>query len=247
MKALILLTLAVVAQHSSSIGAEAWQNLVAGSNLDGWVQQGGKAIYALEEDVVVGRSVLNTPNTFLCTARDYSDFILEYEFKVDERLNSGVQIRSLCFDYPTNEVWQTKTYDIPAGRVHGYQIEIDPDVKRGRMWSAGIYDEARRGWLFPSDGESGPQGKAFSELGMRLFKTNDWNHVRVEAVGDSIKTWLNGTACAEIKDAMTSKGFIALQVHGISRDASKEGSEVRWRNLRIQEVKPSEKAAGQTP
>ena len=26
-------------------------------------------------------------------------------------------------------------------------LEIDPDTKRNRMWTAGIYDEGRRGWL----------------------------------------------------------------------------------------------------
>lgn len=124
-----------------------------------------------------------------------------------------------------------KTIKIPAGRVHGYQVEIDPDTQRKRMWSAGIFDEARRGWLYPAAGNK-QQEKAFSEQGMKIFKPNDWNHVRVEAIGDSIKTWLNGTACADLKDSMTPSGFIALQVHRIN-NTEIEGTEVRWRNLRI--------------
>jgi hypothetical protein len=199
----------------------------------------GKAQYAVEGNGIVGTSVVNTENTFLCTAEDYSNFILEYEFKVDPRLNSGVQIRSECFPERKEMVWEGKTISIPAGRVHGYQIEIDPEVDRKRMWSAGIYDEARRGWLFPSDGVDGPQGKAFSAQGLRIFKPQDWNHVRVEAIGDSIKTWLNGTPCAQLRDSLTPKGFIALQVHGIGNDRSKAGSQVRWRNLRIKKVSES--------
>ena len=35
--------------------------------------------------------------------------------------------------------------DYKKGRVHGYQVEIDPS---DRAWSAGIYDEARKGWLY---------------------------------------------------------------------------------------------------
>jgi hypothetical protein len=225
--------------------------LFNGTNLDGWEQRGGKATYSIEGDEIVGTSVTNTPNTFLCTTKTYGDFILEYDFKVDERLNSGVQIRSECFDTPKEVTWQGKTIKIPANRVHGYQIEIDPDVKRGRMWSGGIYDEARRNWLFPDDGEKEPHGLAFSEQGRKIFKPGDWNHVRVEAVGNFIKTWLNGTPCAVLKDSMTPRGFIALQVHGIGKEADKNGTQVRWRNLRLTDLTPApntlseaERAAG---
>jgi len=221
-------------------------NLFNGKDLSGWIQRGGKATYAIEGNEIVGRSTLETPNTFLCTAKTYGDFILEYDFKVDPKLNSGVQIRSECFDQPKELSWEGKTITIPAGRVHGYQIEIDPDVPRKRMWSAGIYDEARRGWLFPTGGEQSAQAKAFSEQGQRIFKANDWNHVRVEARGDSLKTWLNSTPCAEIKDSMTPRGFIALQVHGIGKDTTKAGTEVRWRNLKLTELPAPAAAAMNT-
>jgi hypothetical protein len=247
---LVLLSLASPAVLSA---APAPVNLFNGKDLTGWVQRGGKATYAIEGDVIVGTSVTNTPNSFLCTGKTYGDFILEYDFKVDPRLNSGVQIRSECFDTEKQIEWKGRTITIPAGRVHGYQVEIDPDVPRKRMWSAGIYDEARRGWLFPAEGNK-EQAAAFSAQGLRLFKPNDWNHVRVVAVGDSIKTWLNGAPCADIRDAMTPRGFIALQVHEINKDQSKNGTQVRWRNLKLTELDPStaapntltdaEKAAG---
>ena len=73
-------------------------DLFNGKDLSGWVQRGGKATYAIEGNEIVGTSVLNTGNTFLCTEKTYGDFILEYDFKVDPKLNSGVQIRSECFD-----------------------------------------------------------------------------------------------------------------------------------------------------
>ena len=95
------------------------------------------------------KSTAGTPNSFLCTGRDYGDFILEYEFKVDPQLNSGVQIRSRSLPTASEIQWDGKKISIPADRVHGYQIEIDPNPKQDRWWSAGIYDEARRGWLFP--------------------------------------------------------------------------------------------------
>ena len=107
--------------------------LFDGKTLDGWIQRGGHARYSVEDGCIVGRTVPKTPNSFLCTGRDYDDFVLEYEFKVDPRLNSGVQIRS------------ESRLDYMNGRVHGYQVEIDPDMDRARLWTAGIYDEARAG------------------------------------------------------------------------------------------------------
>ncbi|MBN2445510.1 MAG: DUF1080 domain-containing protein [Phycisphaerae bacterium] len=183
-----------------------WTTLPKRDTLDGWVQRGGQALYRAQDGVIIGQSVPNTPNSFLCTRRDYGDFILEYEFLVDPRLNSGVQVRS-------NSVTGYRD-----GVVHGYQIEIDPSE---RAWSAGIYDESRRGWLFSLKND---------EAARRAFKQDDWNHVRVVAVGDRIKTWLNGIAAADLTDHLTRTGFIALQVHGTKES---EPMEVRWRNIRI--------------
>ncbi len=209
-------------------------DLFNGKDLSGWTQRGGKAKYAIEGDAIVGTCVLNTPNSFLCTDKTYDDFIFEYDFKIDPRLNSGVQIRSECFDTAKQIEWKGKPINIPAGRVHGYQVEIDPNPIQNRWWSAGLYDEGRRAWLYP--GLAGGDGKEFTEQGRKIFRQNDWNHVRVEARGDSIKTWLNGTPCADIKDSMTLRGFIALQVHGIAKEADKEGAQVRWRNLKLTEL-----------
>lgn len=239
----------LLAIHSSQ-AAPAPVDLFNGKDLSGWTQLGGKAGYAVEGGEIVGTSVIDTPNSFLCTDRTYGDFILEYDFKVDPRLNSGVQIRSECFDRDTEVSWNGQKIKIPAGRVHGYQVEIDPDVARKRMWSAGIFDEARRKWLFPAPGDKAAE-KAFSEQGVKVFKPEDWNHVRVEAIGDTIKTFLNGEPRAVLKDSMTLSGIIGLQVHSIGKDKKVDGSQVRWRNLKITDLDPpantlteEEKAAG---
>ncbi len=205
-------------------------------DFSGWTKRGGSASFTLDGRELVGHSTVNTPNTFLCSDKTYGDFVLEYEFKVDPKLNSGVQIRSEVFDHKTEASWQGKTINIPAGRVHGYQIEIDPDPKQDRWWTAGIYDEGRRGWLYP--GSLGGENKAFTDAGRRLFKQGEWNKVKVEAIGSRIKTWLNGTACAEINDSMTLNGFIALQVHSIGNDTTKEGAQVRWRNMKLIDLTP---------
>ena len=186
-----------------------WKDLFNGKDLNGWYQVNGKAKYSVVDKAIVGEAVLNSPNSFLATEKTYSDFILELEFKVDSQMNSGVQIRS-----------ESKP-EYKMGRVHGYQVEIDPS---SRAWTGGIYDEARRGWLNTLD--ENPKGK-------NAFKQNEWNKIRVEALGNSIKTWVNGIACSDIIDDMTKDGFIALQVHDIGTKKSKEGIKVIWKNIRI--------------
>lgn len=194
---------------ASPIGDDdGWTPLFNGENLDNWIQRNGEARYHIEDDEIVGTTVLNTPNSFLCTRESYGDFILEYEFMVHPLLNSGVQIRSESRD------------DYRDGRVHGYQIEIDPAP---RAWTGGIYDEARRGWLY-SLSRNQPAREA--------FRQGAWNKIRVEAIGASIRTWINGVMAANLVDDMTPEGFIALQVHSIGSEAQ-AGREVRWRNIRI--------------
>ena len=182
-----------------------WVKLFNGKNLDGWVQRGGKAKYRVEDEQIVGSSVANTANSFLCTKKEFADFVLELEFKVHPELNSGVQIRSHSFDESKTIEANGKKIKIPAGRVHGYQVEIDPAA---RAWTGGIYDESRRGWL---------NDLSKNEAARKAFKAKDWNKLRIVCRGDSIKTWLNGVPAADLKDSLTPSGFIALQVHGVGK------------------------------
>jgi len=209
--------------------------LFNGKDLTGWTQKGGKAKYAVKDGTIIGTAVNGTPNSFLCTEKIYGNFILEYEYHCDNRLNSGVQIRSNVFEKDTAaKLGNDKTRKIPAGRVHGYQVEIDPN-KPDRMWSGGIYDEGRRGWLYP--GQRGGDAKAFTKVGQKTYKPSQWNKVRVECRGDSIKTWLNDVPRSNFKDDLTARGFIALQVHGIGGKKELAGAQVKWRNLQIKILK----------
>ena len=211
-------TAAAAAMGIAAQNEENWVYLFDGKSIDGWIRRGGKAEYRVEDGAIVGttlpgrevrgKKVAGTPNTFLCTPSVYGDFILELEFKVGLGMNSGVQIRSNSYRGYKN------------GRVHGYQVEIDP---ADRAWTGGIYDEGRRKWLFDLEGK---------DEARKAFKQNEWNHFRIEARGDNIKTWINGVAAADLTDTMTLRGFIALQVHG---SKAEEPHEVRWRNIRIQD------------
>ncbi|MEO1259232.1 MAG: DUF1080 domain-containing protein [Bacteroidota bacterium] len=199
-----LLIASLVAQESP------WLELFNGENLDGWVQLGGKAEYKIEDGCIVGISKTDTPNSFLSTKKYYADFILEFEVMVDPSLNSGVQIRSNSFETYYN------------GLVHGYQVEIDPSP---RAFSGGIYDEGRRGWLYPL---------SRNEKGRTAFRNGTWNKFHIEAIGNTLKTWINGIQCTHLADDLTSQGFIGLQVHSIG-SAEQAGKTVKWRNLRVME------------
>jgi hypothetical protein len=218
MNKLLFLVFTAFIMGSCNSGSNAgWTDLFNGEDLTGWKQLNGEAKYHVEDGMLVGTTVANTPNSFLATEQNFSDFVLELEMFMEEDFNSGMQFRS------------ESRPDYMNGRVHGYQCEVDPS---DRAWSAGIYDEARRGWLYPVD--LNPDAKS-------AFKDGEWNHYRIECIGPDIKTWLNGVAVAHLIDDMTPEGFIALQVHSI-RDESMAGRRIMWRNIRIktENLQPSE-------
>lgn len=207
LKSRSLLCWMIIFTPSSMIAQSGWQPLFNGKDLKNWQQLGGKAKYSIDKDIIVGQAVLNSPNSFLATKENYKDFILEFEVW-DATLNSGVQIRS------------NSIAGFNDGKVHGYQVEIDPSE---RAWTGGIYDESRRGWLYPL---------SINDKARKAFKKAQWNKVHIEAIGNQISTWVNGIQCSRLVDDLTAEGFIALQVHSISQ-SEMEGTLVKWRDIRI--------------
>lgn len=192
-----------------------WQSLFDGKSLTGWKQVNGAALYEVVDGAIVGTTREGTPNSFLATEKSYGDFVLEFEAKQTVGpTNSGVQFRS-----------QSKP-EVMAGKVHGPQLDLDPSE---REWTGGLYDEAMSGWWYP--GTLNPQPG--------LYKFNKWNRVRIEAVGPTMRTWINDVLTAYVIDSTYRDGFIALQVHSIDKPED-EGRKIHWRNLRIKEnVAPS--------
>ena len=185
-----------------------------GKTLEGWTQRNGTATYRVEKKSVVGKTNEGSPNSFLCSDKEYGNFDLIFEVKVDDKLNSGVQIRS-----------QTKGG--PKGRVNGPQVEIEASGKNGA--EAGyIYGEAAGGWMTPAD-KLKPH---------KHFKDGKWNKYRVVADGANIKVWINGAVVSDLnheeKYKSHPKGFIGLQVHSIGRGSGPY--EVRWRKIKIKEL-----------
>lgn len=193
--------------------AQSWTPLFDGKSLKGWKQCNGKAEYKVEKGEIVGTTAEGSPNSFLCTVREFGDFILEWESKNDPVLNSGVQIRSHQYAQAAGRH--------PAGRVYGYQVEIANEASGN---SGGIYDEARRAVFL---------NRAIEATAATAFKDNQWNKYRVEALGDSFKVSINGVPVVDLIDAEDMTGFIALQVHSFKGE---KPAQVRWRNIRIQDL-----------
>jgi hypothetical protein len=188
--------------------------LFDGVSLKGWVQKNGTAKYSVVDGTIQGETNEGSPNSFLCTEKDYENFELVFDVKVDDALNSGVQIRSHSMESYNN------------GRVHGPQVEISTDG-----YAAYVYGEALKntgGWLSPQ-----PRAKQTHDL----FKKGEWNSYRVVADGPRIMTWLNGTLVTNINDDSSghTKGFIGLQVHGIKKGSGPY--KVQWRNIALKKLK----------
>jgi hypothetical protein len=190
-----------------------WIAIFDGKTLKGWQQQNGTAKYRVENGTIVGTTNEGSPNSFLCTEKDYGDFELTFEVKVDDALNSGVQIRSRSTD------------EIKKGRVHGPQVEIATNGTAGF-----VYGEALdTGWLSTDEARGNPAAK-------KAFKPGEWNSYRVKAVGKKIQTWVNGVPVANLVDEKSGmySGFIGLQVHSIPKDQGPY--EVAWRNIKIRDL-----------
>ena len=223
MKKIMMLAMGLTALAGITFAQEdGFVSLFDGKTLNGWVKNGGSATYRVDDGTIVGTCTPNTPhNTFLCTEKEYGNFILKVDFKFDVGGNSGIQVRSAC-RAPNKAGVRT---------VYGYQAELTPDPNGP---TARIYDEGRRGfqhklvWLDPNT----PQDRI--KAAQATYKRNDWNTIEVQCVGPSLRTWLNGKPVADIFDDVCMKGFIGLQVH-----AGKQGT-IRWKNIRIKDLGESQ-------
>jgi hypothetical protein len=198
-----------------------WTELFNGKDLSGW-----KNPYEWGEAKVVDGEIHLTANKkfFLVVEKPYSDFIFEGEINLPEgKANSGFMFR--CHVEPN--------------KVYGYQAEVDGS---DRCWSGGIYDEGRRGWLWPSKTGRTKEPEAlkhekesqahFQKPAVRdALDRTGWNKYRITCQGNKLKVEVNGVVTTEYEDDMDAKGFLAIQHHG------EKGQTYRFRNLRVKELK----------
>lgn len=223
------LVLALGMAASAWAAGDGWVSLFDGKTLSGWTQQNGTASYKVEDGAIVGRTAKGSPNSFLCTDKQFGDFELEFDVKVDDGLNSGVQLRSRGRG-EKDVVGGGKKKNDALGRVFGPQVEIASGGAKGSL-SGYIYGEAMGAWRTPQE---------------RLkphphFKNGEWNHFRVVAKGERIQVWINGAQIEDLTDPEIykshPKGAIGLQVHGIGNKEVAKPLEAAWKNIRIRELK----------
>jgi hypothetical protein len=219
MKKIVLLqALIVFYSNSNSQTPGKWINLFDGKTLSGWKKGAGNAEYKVEDGAIVGTTVMPSPNSFLVSEKEFDNFVLELDAKIDDTTsNSGIQIRSHVDPSANNG----------QGKVYGYQYELDPSSRR---WTGGIYDEGRRDWLYPL---------SLNHDAQNAFKLGEYNKVKIECFGHTIRTWINGQPAAMLIDTFDKKGFIGLQVHAVSK-AEDAGKKVYFKNIRLMSIaKPS--------
>lgn len=221
MKRLLLLALLPVLAFAETPKPEdGFTAMTNGKDLTGWKKVGGNGEFVMVEGEIVGTGKKVNENTFLISEKAYKEFDFRFSMKFDTlKGNSGMMFRGL----------QKESKD-GNGRVYGYQCEHDNG--KGRAWTAGLYDEARRGWLFP-DKNNAEQGKAFTKQGQEIIKWDDWNDIRIVCEGNHIRIWINGEERVDYTDEgkdATFGGFFGMQVHSGGQ------TDVRWKNLRIKEL-----------
>ena len=206
---------------AAAMGEEGFISLFDGKTLNGWTTRGGQSPYKIEDGAIVGSFGDARRNSFLCTEKEYGNFILRLEFKF-EAGNSGVQFRSAAHQHADG-----------SDSVYGYQCEI-----AGRSpVTARIYDEGRRGFKFGRTWLDNTES-AVTAKSLAAFKQGDWNQMEIQCIGPSIRTWLNNVPVVNFFDDAALSGFIGLQVHATKTPDGKPCA--RWRNIRIKELGASQ-------
>ncbi|MCC7044944.1 MAG: DUF1080 domain-containing protein [Acidobacteria bacterium] len=183
--------------------------LFDGRTLTGWTGDIGRT-WRVEDGAIVGGSLSETVprNEFLTTTREYADFVLRLQFKLEGSegfINAGVQFRSRRLEKPAHE-------------MIGYQADI------GANYWGGLYDESRRNVVLAL-----PDQKAV----MAHVRIDDWNDYEIRAEGRRIRLTLNGHQTVDYTEADTTlpqTGLIGLQIHGDGKAL------VRYRNITIDEL-----------
>lgn len=185
-------------------------SLFDGKSFNGWEGDTLKT-WRIENGAIVGGSLTSKVphNDFLCTKRDYGNFVLKLKFKLtgtEGFINSGVQFRSRKL---TN----------PAYEMKGYQADL------GANYWASLYDESRRNkTLIAPD----------SMLIKKTLKPNDWNDYEVSAINRRIRLKLNGKLTidyTEKDENIPQTGIIGLQIHGGGK------AEAAFKDITIQALK----------
>lgn len=120
MRALILLSLLI----ATPAFAADWVDLLGGKPLQGSRQHNGTATYRVVDGAIVGETAEASPDSILCTTRDYGDIEMEFDVKVRDRLNTGIII---CAREREKTVGEGRNNH--RGRVYGPKSKSKPAAR----------------------------------------------------------------------------------------------------------------------
>lgn len=160
-----------------------YKSLFNGKNLKGWTIHGTEKWY-VKNDELVCESGPDKQYGYLSTDKDYKNFVLDYEFKLEANGNSGVFIRS----------------GIDGTKISGWQVEVAPPGSS----TGGIYESYGRGWLIKPSAED---EKALSPDGWNKGRIQVINDEITTWLNGKQMVYLKDAKIGE------GNGFVALQIH----------------------------------
>lgn len=193
---------------------EPWKYIFNGHSLKGWKTVGSNGKVMVNENSIECHMTANTPvHTFACTKKKYKDFIVEMDFRRDVPFNSGILFRAV------------NAPDTASVNLYGYQVKIDPNEKR--RWTGGIFDDFGKTWAWIYDLSKDVRAQ-------NANRNNEWNHIRIEMIGNHIKVWVNDIPTVNlINDKYKEAGYIAFKMHSLGDKPEQEVWRAQFKNIRI--------------
>ncbi len=191
---------------------EGFKSLFNGKNLNLWT--GNKTDYLVQDNELVVRPKQGGHGN-LYTAKEYSDFIFRFEFKLTPGANNGLGIHAPLKGDVAYEGKEIQILDNTAA----IYANLKPYQYHGSVY--GIIT-AKRGFLKP---------------------VGEWNYEEIYVKGDQIKVTLNGTVIVNgnMKEASKNGALDGKDHPGLKRIRGHiaflgHGSELKFRNIRIKDL-----------
>lgn len=204
----------VLALFTWKLNGQGGENNLHNEPID-WKVLPTKAPFLIDGDKVQGMLFPGNTAAWLVTGGEFRNFVLEYEMKIPEGISSGVLIRSGIRGSGDSV------------QVKGLRVVCEDSPIE---WTGGVFDESLQGWRYPL---------SYNPIAGKTYRNEDWNRFEVFVEGTRILTRVNGTVCANLLEAGSETGHVALYLPGVE-DHALAGKKVIWRNIIIRDLAPGE-------
>jgi hypothetical protein len=210
---ILLLTSLLLIAAAAPAAEEGFTPLFDGKTLNGWKLMGGHGPgYAAQDGKIV---LPRGGGGNLLYEKEFTDFILRFEFKLEDGSNNGLAIRAPMSD--ADMAYQGIELQILDNGAERYKNILQPWQRHGSLYN-----------VFPAkDGALKPVG--------------EWNQQEVRVIGRKVMVILNGTTILDVnmddvKDPETLKKHPGLQRKSGHIGFLGHNEPVEFRNIRIKEL-----------